>query len=129
MSLAARSKTILISHHIYDNWRAKKRFVAGDIESTSGSTHTPLALQDSLRYIDRAFDDYLVYSGLSHEMLRDKSILEIGPGDNVGIALKFLLAGASRRPRQILLSSGLRAATSHLPGHARSVEQRRKTSF
>ena len=94
MSLAARSKTILISHHIYDNWRAKKRFVAGDIESTSGSTHTPLTLQDSLRYIDLAFDDYLVYSGLTREMLRDKSILEIGPGDNVGVALKFLLAGA-----------------------------------
>jgi SAM-dependent methyltransferase len=94
MSLAARSKTILISHHIYDNWRMKRRFVAGDIESTSGSTHTSLALQDSLCYIDRAFDDYLVYSRLFHAALRDKRVLEIGPGDNLGVALKFLLAGA-----------------------------------
>jgi SAM-dependent methyltransferase len=29
-------------------------------------------------------------------MLQDKSILEIGPGDNVGIAIKFLVAGAKQ---------------------------------
>ena len=74
-SLAARSKTAIISHHIYDNWRAKKRFHAGNITSTSGSTHTTMSLKDSLRYIDTAAEQRWVvdlqripeFSDESHE--------------------------------------------------------------
>jgi len=95
-NLAARSKTAIISHHIYDNWRTKKRFNAGNITSTSGSTHTTMSLKDSLRYIDQAFNDYLSYACFSRDMLPDKRILEIGPGDNVGVAIKFLVAGVKQ---------------------------------
>jgi len=49
-----------------------------------------------LNYINQVFDDYLDYSGITINMLRDKRILEIGPGDNLGVAIQFLLAGAKQ---------------------------------
>ena len=91
-----KSKMALIFWHIYDNWSTKRRFNAGKIELTSGSTHTHKLLSESLRYIDQVFDDYLAYSAIPVDLLRDKRILEIGPGDNVGVALKFLGTGAKQ---------------------------------
>jgi SAM-dependent methyltransferase len=91
-----KTKMALISWHIYDNWSTKRRFNAGKIELTSGSTHLKKTLSESLRYVDQVFDDYLTYSAISVDMLRDKRILEIGPGDNIGVALKFLVAGAKQ---------------------------------
>src|SRR5712691_2426865 len=95
-NLAQKSKTAIITYHIYDNWRAKRRFKAGNIASTSGSTHTTLSLEGSLHYIELVFEEYLAASGTSKNSLRDKCILEIGPGDNVGLAIKFLIAGAKQ---------------------------------
>jgi len=93
---AKKSKGAIISYQIYDNWRTKQRFHAGKIELTSGSTHSSKTIQESLNYIDQVFADYLKYANIPIEMLRDKRILEIGPGDNVGVALKFLAAGAKQ---------------------------------
>lgn len=50
----------------------------------------------SLDYIDGVFNDYACYGGFVAEDLRGKSVLEIGPGDNLGVALKFMAAGAMR---------------------------------
>jgi len=68
----------------------------GEVGAPAGSTHRKLSLTESLDYIDRVFDDYLTYSGLSARVLHGKRVLEIGPGDNLGVALKFLVAGASQ---------------------------------
>jgi len=45
-------------------------------------------------YIRRNFEDYLNYAGLSSERLENLRILEIGHGDNYGVALLFLAYGA-----------------------------------
>lgn len=92
--LAKRSKIILIAYLIYDNWRRKKRFKSGDIIGSSGAIESEVS--DSLDYINRTFDDYLKYSGISIHSLQDKNVLEVGPGDNLGVALKFLAAGAKQ---------------------------------
>lgn len=52
-------------------------------------------MAESLCYIEAQFADYLKYSGLSPEQLHGKRVLELGFGDNLGVALKFLAAGAS----------------------------------
>src|SRR5437867_2359472 len=91
---AKRSKTFLILYMIYDNWRRKRQFKSGNIVGSSGAIETEVS--DSLDYINRTFDDYLKYSGLSTRSFQDKRVLEVGPGDNLGVALKFLAAGAGQ---------------------------------
>jgi hypothetical protein len=93
-ALARQSKTAIILFKIFDNWRMKRRINAGKIETVHGSTHLGHCLAESLIYIDKQFEDYLRYAGLTVDAVYDKKILELGPGDNLGVALKFLTAGA-----------------------------------
>lgn len=96
LRLARKSKTVIVLHHIYYSWHMGRRFRAGKHETSSGSTHASKTLQESLYYINEVYDDYLTYSGISQAALHNKRILEIGPGDNFGVALKFLVAGAKQ---------------------------------
>lgn len=74
--------------------RSRLRFALGDISSTSGSTHSGRRVEESLHYIRRVFDDYLYFGGLHPACIADKDFLELGPGDNLGVALLFLAHGA-----------------------------------
>lgn len=94
--LALSSKSFVVAYGIYSNWRARRRFRSGDIRSTHGATHRRKSLDQSLCYINRVFEDYLRYSGVDAARLRGLRILEIGPGDSLGVALKFVTAGASQ---------------------------------
>lgn len=93
---ARKSKLLIIAFKVFQNWRMRRRFAAGSIETEHGSTHSSKTLAESLNYIDEQFDDYLTYGELTREQLWDKRILELGFGDNVGVALRFLAAGASQ---------------------------------
>ena len=92
--LARRSKTAIIIYKLFDNRRLRKRVESGYIETIHGSTHLNSSVTDSLAYIEKQFADYITYAGLSRDALNGKRILELGPGDNLGVALKFLAAGA-----------------------------------
>jgi hypothetical protein len=97
--VARKSKTFIIVSNIYHNWRAERRFKAGNIEYTGGSTHSVVchfSLPQSLGYINDVFEDFLRYSGFTPEMLKGKKVLEIGHGDSVGVALRFIAASAER---------------------------------
>src|SRR5215218_7369845 len=94
--IAAQSKTLIIVHRIFDNWRRRRAFKAGNTVSAYGSTHEFWSLEKSVSYIDKVYREYLEYSGLGPEAFRGSRILEVGPGDNFGVALKFLAAGAER---------------------------------
>jgi SAM-dependent methyltransferase len=61
-----------------------------------GSTHRDWPTSASVAYVNRVFEDYLAYGNLRSEDIRDKVVLELGPGDNLGVALRFLSAGASK---------------------------------
>jgi SAM-dependent methyltransferase len=93
---ARKSKTLIIAFKIYHNWRMRRRFASRKIETNHGSSHSRKSLAESLGYIDEQFTDYLTYASLTSEQLRGKRILELGFGDNVGVALRFLAAGAAR---------------------------------
>jgi SAM-dependent methyltransferase len=90
-----RSKWALIGYTIAHSWNIRRRFALGGIESVSGSTHAALPVSDSVAYINRTYDDYLRYGRLSSDLLQGKSVLEGGPGDNLGVALRFVAAGAA----------------------------------
>jgi len=47
-------------------------------------------------YINEVYTDYFENSDLNLETIKGKRILEVGPGENLGVALKLLSAGASQ---------------------------------
>jgi SAM-dependent methyltransferase len=61
----------------------------------TGNTHLALRLDESLRYIDSVYRDYLDFAGLREQDLAGMSVLEVGPGDNVGVAIRMIAAGAA----------------------------------
>ncbi|HKY29581.1 MAG TPA: hypothetical protein VJM12_16705 [Pyrinomonadaceae bacterium] len=93
--IAKKSKSAIIAYTIYENWSTTRRFNSGNTESILGSTHKGRTLAQSLDYIVAQFNDYLTYSGLQSSGFRGKRILEVGFGDNIGVALKFIAEGAS----------------------------------
>lgn len=94
--VAGRSKTLIILHRIFDNWRRRRAFQAGQTVNAYGSTHEFWSLEKSVNYINQVYREYLEYSGLTPEAFRGRRIVEVGPGDNFGVALKFLADGAAR---------------------------------
>ncbi|HKN83039.1 MAG TPA: methyltransferase domain-containing protein [Pyrinomonadaceae bacterium] len=94
--LAGQSKTLIIAHRILDNWLRRRAFKSGNTVTAYGSTHEFWNLERSVSYIEQVYREYLEYAGLGPEALRGRRILEVGPGDNFGVALKFLVAGATQ---------------------------------
>ncbi len=95
-SFARKSKTAIICYRIYDNYRMRSRFSRGEIEASMGSTHSRKSIAESLAYIEQQYEDYKRYAGLEPERFSGKRILELGCGDNLGVALKFLTKGAAQ---------------------------------
>lgn len=91
-----KAKWAIVAYQIYNSWRSRRRFKSGDYGTTDGTTHTGKTVSESLDYINHVFDDYIKYSDITHVDLREKKILEIGPGDNLGVALMFLAWGAAQ---------------------------------
>jgi SAM-dependent methyltransferase len=91
---ARRSKSAVVAYKIFDSWRRRRRHVRGDIRDTSGATHLGKSLEASVARIFAQFDDYASYGGLAPDWFEGRRVLEVGHGDNVGVALLFLAAGA-----------------------------------
>ncbi len=89
--LVKRSIVLTCLYYLADDWRARWRLARGRLATRSGTRHATLSLDDSLDYIDRVYADYLAYGGVGRFSGR---VAEIGPGDNFGIALRMLGAGA-----------------------------------
>ncbi|HJQ69747.1 MAG TPA: hypothetical protein VKA70_12280 [Blastocatellia bacterium] len=93
--IALRSKAVIIAFNIYNNYRVKRRFKVGNAESDHGVAHIAMSLEESLRYIDRSYEKFLQWPGFSPATFAGKRILEVGTGDNLGLALRFISAGAA----------------------------------
>jgi SAM-dependent methyltransferase len=91
---ALRSKPILVSLFIVGDMRAGLESRLGRRGTKIGSSHAGLTIEQSLAYIYAVYADYLRYGSLQPNDLKDARILEVGPGDNLGVAILFLAAGA-----------------------------------
>lgn len=91
-----RPKWLIITKNIWHNYAHRMRLTFGHIDTEHGATHMGWTVNKSLAYIDTVYSDYLRYAGLDETSLQHKTVLEIGPGDNLGVALKFLAAGAGQ---------------------------------
>jgi SAM-dependent methyltransferase len=92
----SRPSWFIIARGICENLRVKARSAFGLVEESYGSTHRDWPVAKSLAYLDRILDDYLRYGGISADVVQGKTIVEVGPGDNLGLALKLLSLGARR---------------------------------
>jgi hypothetical protein len=72
--------------------RGRLRLPTGE----SGATHRSLSAEQSVAYIQRVTADYFAYGGVSKDWLQGKRVLEIGPGDNLGVALLLSASGAGQ---------------------------------
>ena len=88
------SKWLRIAQIIASSTRNRLRFRLGSVDSFSGSTHDKLRVSESVAYCNEVFEDFVNFGQLSPENLQGRRILELGPGDNVGVALRFLACGA-----------------------------------
>jgi hypothetical protein len=89
-------KTAICARYVLRNVRAMMRGGVGLRTGESGATHQSFTAEQSVAYIRRVAADYLTYGGVSKEWLRGKRILEIGPGDNLGVALLLAAWGAAQ---------------------------------
>ena len=87
-----RSIALTCLYYLVDDLRARYRLTRGNLATRSGTRHATLSLEESLDYIEWVYGDYLAYGGLEGFSGR---VAEIGPGDNFGVALRMLGAGAS----------------------------------
>ncbi|PIX07564.1 MAG: hypothetical protein COZ76_02755 [Flavobacteriales bacterium CG_4_8_14_3_um_filter_35_10] len=85
-----------IFKNVVKNQKRHLKSVLGNHLAFAGATHKSRTVSESITYINNVFEDYLKYGNLSKESIFDKTILEIGPGDNFGVALKFLALGAKK---------------------------------
>ena len=60
-----------------------------------GVTHLHKNIDESVTYVVDVFEDYFRYGGIEKEAIEGKKVLEIGPGDSLGVAL--LMAGLGAR--------------------------------
>jgi SAM-dependent methyltransferase len=93
------AKWLVIATNVYQNTLRRTRLRSDQIGQAAGDT-TALAsssadVDQALRLVDGTFDAYLQHAGIGSDRLRGRRVLELGPGDNIGVALRFASAGAS----------------------------------
>ena len=88
--LLLRSVTATCVAYAVDDWLWGLRLARGRIETSSGMTHAGLSLADSLAVIEGTYRRYCRLVGV--DVFRG-TVAEVGPGDNLGVAL--LLAKAA----------------------------------
>ena len=72
------------------------RYRTGLKAHQSGATHSRHTPEQGANYVASVFRDYLDAGGLSVADLQGASVLEVGPGDNLGVAALFAAAGAKK---------------------------------
>lgn len=97
-SILQKSRLLMIARYVQANIWAAIQQRRGTYVSLSGATHRRYAhdIEASLEYINTVFEDYLLYGHVGSDDLRGKSVLEVGPGDDLGVALRFIGKGASK---------------------------------
>jgi SAM-dependent methyltransferase len=92
--VAKRWKWFVVGTNMYQDLLRRTHLRADQIGQGDGPRRTSADLPREIDAIDKTFDGYLRYSLLSADALYGKRVLELGPGDNIGVALRFAAAGA-----------------------------------
>lgn len=85
-----------IAYIVASSTRNRMRYSLGKISSFSGSTTHRFSLEHSTSYQQQIFADFCQYGKLGPAEIEGRTVLELGPGDNIGALLLFIADGASR---------------------------------
>ncbi len=88
----ARNKFIYKS--IKKNLKVWIKFKLGIKEHVAGNRFINSDVEEVLKTINKVFKNYLAYGKIEAKSIEGAKVLEIGPGDSFGVALKFLFKGA-----------------------------------
>jgi SAM-dependent methyltransferase len=91
---APRASRRAIGRALLRNARGAARRVTGRSRSDTGATHADMSVEQSVGYVDAVFGDYVRHGFADPGEVRGSRVLEIGPGDNLGVALRLVAAGA-----------------------------------
>jgi SAM-dependent methyltransferase len=92
---AKQFRWFIITTNIGQDLLRRSGLTAGQINDTETFNRLFRDQAKELKRTDRIFSNYLRYSGLGGDGLRGKRILELGPGFNIVVPLRFLAAGAA----------------------------------
>ena len=79
---------------IKKNLKVWIKFSLGKKEHIAGKRFENHTQTEVVSYIDEVYNNYLKYGDLHEKAIINKRVLEVGPGDSFGIAIKFLFDGA-----------------------------------
>ncbi|MBO6937175.1 MAG: class I SAM-dependent methyltransferase [Deltaproteobacteria bacterium] len=87
-----RSYPLTCGKYMARNLQIQLREAVGDWSTDrTGVQNTERTVADAAAYVDEVFEDYKTYGGVRRFHGR---VAEVGPGDNCGVGLRFLLDGA-----------------------------------
>jgi hypothetical protein len=89
-----RIRPLCISLVALRSYLDRFRYESGDISALGGATTVHRPLGESITYLQHCFADFNQYAGLSPESVQGKTMVELGPGDNLGLGLLYLAWGA-----------------------------------
>jgi hypothetical protein len=84
---------VRIAKNYYYGIRRRLRLGTYDID---GVAHLHKSVEESVAYIAEVFEDYFNFSGIEKHAFEGKHVLEIGPGDSLGVALMMVGLGAKQ---------------------------------
>jgi SAM-dependent methyltransferase len=91
---AKRFKYFVVATNVYQDLLRRTGLRHDQISQPDYSALPETAIPTYLNRINTTFADYQKYGGLSADRLRGRHVLEVGPGETIGVALRFIGAGA-----------------------------------
>lgn len=92
--VAKRFKWFVVATNIYQDGLRRMGVRHDQISQADFATLPDTAIAGYLDRINRTYRDYEKYAGLKDDDLRGARVLEIGPGETLGLALRFIASGA-----------------------------------
>jgi SAM-dependent methyltransferase len=93
---AKRFKWFVVATNIYQDTLRRTGIRRDQISQPDYAALPPGAIPSYLSRINTTFADYEKYGGLTPPRVRGARVLEIGPGETLGVALRFIGSGAEQ---------------------------------
>jgi SAM-dependent methyltransferase len=95
-ALVYRHKWGVVAANVYQDLLRRNGITSGQIGNPYTQPRNSGDVVHAVDAVNHTFENYSRYTGLTRQRLRGARVLELGPGHNVGVALRFLSEGAAR---------------------------------